>query len=913
MAHSNDTPEEPAPDDAVQSALKHIQQEEEFQEYVHQLTHRGLDLAAEGRIDEVEQVFSAALALARSRNLPRWEAQVLFNTGVVFDRSAKPVIAASFFERALSLFVEHGPLRMVVNVGIFLGNMLWKTGEAARAVEVLQQAMGQARLGYETKQIDHQEFQVEIFGVCNELVHAYYVLEQYGRALETYKLALGEGVPSSMEELRDLDLVVLDLYRDLGSFQLAIDFGKRLLERGGPPQTAPDLRLVSRASFSLGMAHSMAGEYAAALSFTQKSYHAFRQSRLLEPRSPLLSEAEDVVFRGHVFVNLGTAFNGLARRASLERNEQDWLRHVKAALSFWKHGEELLAQAGAEDVTIPREQLAFARGMFEQAETFERLMRESEITYKALLTEMGLDEADDSSFIGPGEFLVSSALLGLSEVEEEEDLEECERLLLEGRRALLKKDYLQAQDYLEKAMEYDPDGLTSARLWYGLSCLWTGEVGLDEAASVFGTMAAQGDIAGEGAMARILSDWCDMCLHSTRLAYIDSLRELYACEDEEDFQEMLEPSAFDVQRGGAEGELHAGLMYAVKGDCDACLQILTGVNVAGHAFSPWIRSFWQAMAHATRGSEEQAAERLEAALAEGMPPLLMGPLRWLKPVIPDPASWFARVLRPLLIAHDHFYGEMPELIPPEGEPSLPSQAVKIAPIRPGLALAPVGTQRDGEEQSALELTLPGLRGSGGRASLVFVEFDAGTGSDLDRLVWPTKLAVRYANAKASIAGHFQEVWIDYTPGRSSVLLIDLGFRSMSDGMNAIPTAGRDHLVGHGEYVGRGGIFWMDEACGLPVMRLGTTTRLSALPRGTLAYLQALVDEARPAVEMYCDSCQAQARPVNGVWCEHMWFCPRCHHISSQVERSRKLIGNGPYLCTHRFPRDMRMGEPIAQS
>jgi tetratricopeptide (TPR) repeat protein len=900
MVHKDHTPEDQ--DGAFRSALEHIQHEEEFQELVHQLSHRGMALAAQGRINEVEQVFSEVLNLARERHLPRWEAQILFNTGVIFDRSAKPVVALSFFERALALFVEHGPLRMVVNAGIFLGNMLWKTGEPARAEEILQHALGQAHLGYNSKQIDLHEYQAELFGVYSELVHAYYVLGQYERALETYQCALSDGVPSSLEELHTLDLVVLDLYRDSGAFQHAVQFGKKLLEHSGGPETAQDFQFVSKVHFSLGIAHSMAEAYAASLLSTQESYHAFRRSRSLEPRSPLLSADEDIAFRGRVFVNLGTAFNGLARRASLERNEQDWLRHVKAALSFWKHGEELLTTSGAADVTIAREQLTVARAMFDKAELFERLVQASEFTYQALLREMGLEETDEPSSVGSGEFLVSPTALGLPGVEDEEDLEESERLLLEGRRALLKKHYLQAQEYLEEALEFDPDGLTSAHIWYALSCLWTGEAGLDEAASLFGEMAAQGDVEGEGALARILSDWSDMCFHSTRQAYLDSLRKLCACESEEDFQDMLEPSAFDLQRGGAEGELHAGIMYAVKGNCDACLRMLSGVSVAGHAFSPWIRSFWQAMALATSGSEEQAAERLGTALAQGMPPLLMGPLRWLKPATADPASWFARVVRPLFLAHGCLYGETPEQTPPDGCPSLPSQAVKIAPIRPGLLLAPCVAEGGGEE-NGLELTLPGVRGPGGRASLVFVEFDAGGGSSgQDWLAWPTKFAIRYANTPAAIAGHFQEIWIDYTPGRSHVQLVDLGFRTMSNGMNAIPTAGRDYLVGHGSYGGRGGIFWVDEECGLPVVTLGTTTKLTSLPEGMLAYLQALVDEAQPSVEMICDLCYEQVRPVNGVWCEHIWFCPQCHHISSPVERSRKLISASPRLCTHRFPK-----------
>ena len=575
---------------------------------------------------------------------------------------------------------------------------------------------------------------------------------------------------------------------------------------------------------------------------------------------------------------------------------------MKAALSFWKHGEELLAQTGAEDVTIPREQLAVARAMFDQAKIVERLTQASELTYQTLLREMGMDETFESSYVGPGEFLVPPAALAAPELEEVEDLEESERLIGEGKVALLKKAYWLAQESFEEALEYDPEGRTSGRIWYALSCLWTGD--LEEAAALFEEVADEGDITGPGALARILAEWSDMCRYPSRQAYLDWLRELYECESEEEFLELLDPFEYDVERGGTEAALRTGLLCAVRGDFEACLRVLEGVDVTGHPFSPWVRSFWQAMAHASRGEEEQAAGLLHKALAEGMPPLLLGPLRWLKQGDGDPASWFARIAQPLLVACD-VYGAFPESTPSSGPMSLPSQAARLASIRPGMPTNAGDTGKEGV-RALLDLTHVDARGPGGKADLIFVEFDEGTGSEQGRVLWPTKFAVRYASTPADIAGHFQEVWIDYTPGRSSVLLVDRGFRPMT-GMNAIPTAGRDYLVGRGSNFGRGGIFWVDEACELPVLALGTTTRLASLPAGMPAYLQALIDEAQPYVEMFCDSCQEQVRPINGVWCEHIWICPHCHHISSPVERSRKLIGESPRRCSHRFPKNWRVG------
>lgn len=894
MSQRRSEPEH-GPVDVVQSALDHIRREEEFQELVHQLSHRGMDYAAKGRIDEVEQVFAEALALARERNLPRWEAQILFNTGVIFDRSAKPVVAIGYFERALSFFAEHGPLRMEVNVSIFLGNMLWKTGEPSRAERVLQHALRQARLGYETKQIPLNEYENELFGVYRELGQTYQALGQFGRALETYQLALRDGVPGSFDELHALDLAVLDLYRDIGAFQGAVDFGEQLLGQSNPA-TAQDLQFLSKVTFSLGIACSMAEDYTASLSYTTRSYHYFQTSRDLLARSPLLPEADDMAFRGRVLVNLGTAFHGLARIASLEKNEASWLRNVKAALAFWRHGEELLAQAEAEDVTVPRAQLAAVRAAFQHSETFEQLLQESLATCQELLKALGMDETSETLDLAVGEVLVDLGAVGSFDTEDLEDIEESERLILEGRCALLKKVYWKAQECFEEALDFDPVGRTCARFWYALSCLWTGD--LDEAVECFEEVADEGDIEGPGAVARILAEWSVMCRYPSRQAYWDWLRELYGCESEEELLEMLEPFEEDAELCGAEGTLHAGLLYVVQGDCEACLRALASTDATGHAFSPWIRSFWQAMAEASRGEEEPAAELLRAALTLGMPPLLMGPLRWLKPADADPTSWFTRVAQPLFVAHDHLYDEYPGPTPPDGPPSLPSQAAKIAPIRRGLPLITEGPG-EGEGEHELELTLSGARSPGGKASLAFVEFDAGEGEEQERVLWPTKFAVRYTRAPADIAQSFQEFWIDYTPGRMPVMLIDRGFRPMTD---AIPTAGRDFLVGHGSYVGRGGTFWVAQGSGLPVHAFGTATRLVRLPPGTLGYLQALVDEALPFVEMYCERCDQQTMQVNGVWCEHTWICPRCQHISSPIERSRKLMGASPCYCPHRFPK-----------
>src|SRR5258708_30882862 len=170
---------DPRHTDVVASVIAQVQQEEEFQETLHRLSHQGMDYAALGRLDEVERIFSDILARARARDLPRWEGQILFNTGVIFDRSGKAEVAKPYLEKTLAIFTEQGPLRMEVNVRIFLGNILWKTGAPEQALPILLAAVQQARVGCETKQIAPEEYETELFGIYRELGRTYQAMGRF--------------------------------------------------------------------------------------------------------------------------------------------------------------------------------------------------------------------------------------------------------------------------------------------------------------------------------------------------------------------------------------------------------------------------------------------------------------------------------------------------------------------------------------------------------------------------------------------------------------------------------------------------------------------------------------------------------------------------------------------------------------
>jgi len=177
---------------------------------------------------------------------------------------------------------------------------------------------------------------------------------------------------------------------------------------------------------------------------------------------------------------------------------------------------------------------------------------------------------------------------------------------------------------------------------------------------------------------------------------------------------------------------------------------------------------------------------------------------------------------------------------------------------------------------------------GGEAHLVYVEFDAAENERGETELWPTTLAVRYPEAAGEVARRWQEYWINYAPGREEITLVDHDFQKLTLPLSPI---GWDYKKGRRT---RGGRYWADPGADLQVEELGTPTRFEGLPRGTLAYLRRLLDEAIPHLEIFCEACSHQTRRVGDVWCEHIWFCGKCQHISSPLERSRKMMGQGAH-------------------
>jgi len=838
--------------DLVQMAEALLLQENEQQEEIDRLTHQGMDEAGAGCLEEAEATFSRALALAREHQYPRWEAQVLYYAGFVFVQNGNPALASSYVERALALFEQHGPLQMTASIGVFLAHVYNKTGQPERAFTTLKQALQWIQSGLQTEQISLYP----LFEAYHELGHTYQLLELFPEATRVFEdaRALARDLQSAGDE-RTILSDLIGLYLDTGDFTRAIELGERALAETDVSQSAP-FAFLAAVSYNLGRAYAAAEEWEISIDRTRAAYAYLRaQTVSSTPRSEKRAEAS--AFIGQILVNIGTSYSGLGNAA----RTTDF---APAAIAHWRAGEEYLARAAAHDVEVPRRNLALTQQHL-PSRAYQALIRASEPLFQSLCAE-----------------IEGTALA-----------EERESSITKGKHALVRKQYAAASEHFMHALERDPFDLSPGRHWHAYSrlfrCHWHKD--LVEVAECF-DLDSQG--ARDVAMTSLLfAQWCKMAQYPTVQAYLAATRTAFKLTASEDPVDRLEKFA---QKHGnrAETLIYAAMMQYLRGNHEECLKLLTGTGLDAPRLA-WCCAFWQAMTAATCLQEEKARALIEEALTKGMPPTLLGPLRWLKASDATPTSFFMLVVRPLFICYALPYGEERAYHTDE-DSTLPSRVRRIKEIRKGL-LSTSPTPDDREYQGPHVLNLTGIRGPGGEAYLVYIEFDAVATEQGETELWPTTFAICYPTTSGEIAEWWQEYWINYAPGREQATLVDRGFQRLSLSLDPV---GRDYERGSWT---RGGHYWADPGPHLHVEELGTPTRFDRLPRGTLAYLQKVLEEAIPHVEIFCEACSNQTKRVGNVWCQHIFWCEKCQQISSPLERSRKMMGQSDQYCSHRFPKE----------
>lgn len=837
--------------DIVHIAEELLQRENEQQEHIHRLTHQGTDEALAGRLEQAEEIFSQALTLAREQHYPRWEAQVLYCAGFVFSKRGKPALALPYVERALALFAEQGPLHMEVSVGVFLARVHNRAGFPRKALSALEQAIKQIMLGFETEQLGLHH----LYDVYHEMGHTYEALERFPDARRFFEDALD--LARTLESIEDERTIVSDLitcYLESGEFAPVLELGERALVETELSLSAP-FAFLAAVSYNLGRAYAGVEDWERSIDRTRAAYAYFRRQKEASTSGGEWSE-DDHAFLGRILVNIGTSYSGLGNAA----RTTDF---VLTVIAHWRLGEAYLARAQATDVEVPRRNLELTRqGLSKKA--YQALIEASEPLFQILQNELG-----------------GTALT-----------EERESSIAKGKHALVRKQDAEASKFFMDALQHDPFDISMARHWHAYArlfrCHWASD--LKEIAECF-EFDSQGP--REGAMASLLfAEWCKMAQHPTASAYLAAVRAAFDRASGEDPIDRLENAA-RRHANRPETVIYAAMMHYLRGNHEQCLNLLAGGDLDAPRLA-WCRAFWQAITNASCGQEEQACALIEEALRRGMPPTLLGPLRWLRARDAHPTSFFMLVVRPLFLRYSLPYGEQRAYHTDE-DSTLPSRVRNIKAIRKGLICTPP-VPGDSEYAGLHLLHLTGVRGPGGEARLVYVEFDAVETEQGKTELWPTTFAVRYPQAPGEIANLWQEYWINYAPGRQRVTLVDRGFQKLSLPLDAV---GWDYERGSWT---RGGRYWADPGPDLQVEELGTPLRFERLPRGALDYLQKLLEESIPRMEIFCERCSNQTQRVGNIWCQHIFWCEACQKISSPLERSRKVVGQSPRYCSHRFPK-----------
>jgi tetratricopeptide (TPR) repeat protein len=347
-----------SPDPKEQGALDcsdpaHTQLTEQ-EEQVHRLIHQGIDATEHGDLASAQAIFAQALQLSRTHTLPQWEAQALFSHGVTLDRAGQYTEAIPWFEQALALFQTHGPIRMILTVSIFLANMLTKTGDPECALPILQQAKQQADRGLEAGELQEIEHEYEVYGLLREQGRAYLEVGQIQKAVEMYQQALTlDPLYAGAKETAALYQDIILLHWQQGSLSDALSFGAQVIDVLDP-SSARDLEILADVTFQLGLLCSQTHHSRMAVHYGQVAFQYMQRLRVKKPE--LSSSPQTVAFLGRTCVNIGSGYGGTA----------NCLSDYGTILAYWRTGEELLSRVGAEDVMVPRDNIAGLKRIAQQ-------------------------------------------------------------------------------------------------------------------------------------------------------------------------------------------------------------------------------------------------------------------------------------------------------------------------------------------------------------------------------------------------------------------------------------------------------------------------------------------------------------------------------------------------------------------
>lgn len=147
--------------------------------------------------------------------------------------------------------------------------------------------------------------------------------------------------------------------------------------------------------------------------------------------------------------------------------------------------------------------------------------------------------------------------------------------------------------------------------------------------------------------------WCQMGESSTLADYLEHERKLLALTPDDDLL-MAFLEIGNQLEGAAESLLYHAVLAYLHGEPQDCLDSLASVQRSQASIPSWMVMFWQVMAYTALEMDSEAQAALGAALAEGVPPILLLPLRWFKQTRPD---FFDVAFRPSFLVHHLPYRE----------------------------------------------------------------------------------------------------------------------------------------------------------------------------------------------------------------------------------------------------------------
>lgn len=257
---------------------------------------------------------------------------------------------------------------MVLTVSIFLANMLNKTGDPEIALPILQQTKRQADEGLEMSDLPPDEHEYEMYGHYHELGRAYLEMGNGREAEHSYQQALAlDPLYAGVQETSALYRDIIALQWQQGSLADALAFGEEV-QAQLDPSSAHDLEILANVTFQLGLLCLQTHRYRTAVRYSQLAFQRMQHLRVKQPAET--SSPQTVAILGRNCVNIGSGYGGMANSRS----------DYASILAYWRSGEELLSQAEAEDVVVPRNNIAGLKRLCVQQMgdgAFERVWQES--------------------------------------------------------------------------------------------------------------------------------------------------------------------------------------------------------------------------------------------------------------------------------------------------------------------------------------------------------------------------------------------------------------------------------------------------------------------------------------------------------------------------------------------------------